>query len=589
MPLFSDIFNRIFGPKASIDTQPKNGFFAPKVEQTADTIKTTEYKPVVTTNNIITKKLVLKKYSKEGVLISQTNHNVGDTIDLQFKKTISVPPPALPVRQFRKITFNSTLNYDLIPGATINIYTQDAENGKVATTSLTAEKTIELTTINDSFADIKIDVSNLGNYIVKGISFKKVNQNDLFSRMATDFEQTDKSYLEITGNQLSDDYIVVFDIIFNPEMYPVLKLESPTLSIDVDETYLNTGLGENFSITFFTKFADSYKITTPTGTKEYAVSSFTKDFANQIVQLNTLEHFGNKFGTANVIITPFSKLTGDGESKTLIITIGKEYEYPRLKSLSYSDYIYIESSTNRDVDAKIDYEYVLTDNVYAYLNNEDDNGLIYKGSAKGSFSINYKELLEAGKLVGNPSKIEVIVVPYNVRGDRTIKGDRKVFTITFDESEFSISSESLKEDFFDVLYTNITEGISYSDDPRYLNHIVEIGDDRQLLIANWDVDPTKFTNFKIDELGNKIPDGDINNSVVIRLYESLPTDIETHTPVWISKLMSLPVINEVSVTGFVGMKCPPLKGPNFNVNVDFVKSNSVDYSSYDEIILSGSE
>ena len=108
-----------------------------------------------------------------------------------------------------------------------------------------------------------------------------------------------------------------------------------------------------------------------------------------------------------------------------------------------------------------------------------------------------------------------------------------------------------------------------------LNHIVEVGDDTQILIANWDVDPTKFTNFKIDELGNTIPDGDINNTIVLRLYEPLPGNIEVHTPVWVSKLMSLPIVSEVKVSGFAGLKCPELKGPNFNASVDFVKSNSL--------------
>ncbi len=603
MPLFKDIFNRltnnkatqtgvglfnnIFSTKFSIGKSASKGIFAPKVEQTANTITTTEYKPVSTTNNIITKKLVVRKFNKNDVMISETKHNIGDTIDLPFKKAQTIPPPPPPVRKYINFTFKSTLDTNLLPNGVVNILSQDIDGNKTSV-NLVQEKTVEISSF-EAFKDIKFDVSGLGNYIVKSIYYKKVNKDDLENRQATDFNSIQQSYLELKSNELISDYIITFDIIYNPDLYPAVSLVSPTQLVEVDETYLRANQGEDFSINFYTKFAESYKITTPTGTKEYLVSEFTTDYKSQLVQLNSLEHFGNKFGNVNVVITPYSTITGDGKSQTLVLTIGKEYEYPRLKSITYEDYIYIPSFSDREITTTIDYEYVLTDNVYFYIGTEDDNGLVYKGGAKGSVKLNYKELLLNGKLKFNsPGKAEVIVVPYNVRGDRTIKGDREIFTITFDEADYNISTQSIKEDLFESLYQTITKDLSYSDDPRYLNHIVEVGDDTQILIANWDVDPTKFTNFKIDELGNTIPDGDINNTIVLRLYEPLPGNIEVHTPVWVSKLMSLPIVSEVKVSGFAGLKCPELKGPNFNASVDFVKSNSLDYASYDEIILSGS-
>ena len=183
MPLFKDIFNKltnnkatksgvglfnnIFGTKFSIGKSASNGIFTPKVTQGANNIVTTEYKPVSTTNNIITKKLVVRKFNKNDVMISETKHNIGDTIDLPFKKIQTIPPPPPPVRKYINFTFKSTLDTNLLPNAVVNIISQDVDGNKTSV-NLVEEKTVEISSF-EAFKDIKFDVSGLGNYIVKSI------------------------------------------------------------------------------------------------------------------------------------------------------------------------------------------------------------------------------------------------------------------------------------------------------------------------------------------------------------------------------------------------------------------------------------
>jgi hypothetical protein len=540
---------------------------------------------VNTTLPTITKKVVIRKFSKNNTLIEEKQHNIGDTIVLNYNR-VSIPNPT-PNRKDITITFKSTIGLEKIPNSVIKIFSNNIE-GNYQEVKLENEKSIKLSTFENSFENLKIEVDKLGDYIVREIKYQKINRYDTNNYTDSEFNNVKSNSLQLSSNELIQDYIVIFDIIYNEDLLPKVEIDTPKFSVDVDETYINTNQGEDFIVTFYTKNADSFKVTTPTGTNEYLVNEFSTTSKKQILQLNSLSDFGNKLGTANIIITPYSEKVGEGISATLLINFGKDYEYSRLKQIEYEDYVYIPSYSNRDVTTQIKYEYILADYVLVYLNEEDDNNLIYKGNLKGEVNLNYKNLYESGKLTeSNPHKVNVIFVPYNVRDTRTIKGDRETFTITFDEAEFTISKETLKEDLFNAIIDNLS--LNYEDDSRYLNHIIEVGDDRQILIANWDVDPSKFTNFKIDELGNTIPDGEINNSVVLRLYEELDGQIEIHTPIWISKLMSLPIITDVIVSGYQPMQCPPLRAPNFTADVDFVKSNSLDFASYDEIILSGSK
>ena len=52
--------------------------------------------------------------------------------------------------------------------------------------------------------------------------------------------------------------------------------------------------------------------------------------------------------------------------------------------------------------------------------------------------------------------------------------------------------------------------------------------------------------------------------------------------------MTNPLIETVILTEQSDLQCPPLKGPNFDIEVDFVKGQSTNYESLDNLILSGS-
>ena len=49
--------------------------------------------------------------------------------------------------------------------------------------------------------------------------------------------------------------------------------------------------------------------------------------------------------------------------------------------------------------------------------------------------------------------------------------------------------------------------------------------------------------------------------------------------------MSLPIIQNVILTGTSEDNCKPLKAPNFNIDVDFTQGQSTTFETYDDILL----
>ena len=142
------------------------------------------------------------------------------------------------------------------------------------------------------------------------------------------------------------------------------------------------------------------------------------------------------------------------------------------------------------------------------------------------------------------------------------------FQINKDKNEMYRMNFKLSKKEIAALRKNLKLNLANED--AYLSHLASFDiSDKQILVSNWAPDYTTFTKFKTDELGNQVPDGDINKSIVLKLYEPLPTNINKNDKLWISKLMSLPIIQNVILTGTSDDNCKPLRAPNFGIDVDF--------------------
>ena len=129
----------------------------------------------------------------------------------------------------------------------------------------------------------------------------------------------------------------------------------------------------------------------------------------------------------------------------------------------------------------------------------------------------------------------------------------------------------------------------FDKEDKYLTHIANFGNDEQIIISSWEEDDFTLSKKSEDEFGNTIvkPE-DIVESTILKLYNPLTASINENTTLWISKLLTNPLIETIVLSEQDDIKCPPIKGPNFSVEVDFVVGQSTNYESLDNLILSSS-
>ena len=164
--------------------------------------------------------------------------------------------------------------------------------------------------------------------------------------------------------------------------------------------------------------------------------------------------------------------------------------------------------------------------------------------------------------VGDKIRIPISLTPItqNLRKEQ-VKGETETFTVLFDKGDLtiprSVAINRLAEGFISQ-FTNCE-----FDDSKYLTHLLHLGNGDNKVITTW--------------VGSE-------NSLILKLYEPLPTSVRTNDKVWITKIQANPIIETITLVGDGIDYCPPLKGPNFTLESD----NGIGYQVYDELLASGS-
>ena len=235
---------------------------------------------------------------------------------------------------------------------------------------------------------------------------------------------------------------------------------------------------------------------------------------------------------------------------------------PDIRNISYPSELIGPDFVGTDVNFQISYQSVNTDYIRIY------NGTNYtQVSPSGNTPLNIKKLIElGGSNIAEDQRNIVLnlkLIPYNISGIETVVGKEEFITIKFIKSNFTIPRNVAINRIAEGFIGQFNRSILREKTSKYLTHLLHFGEGDNKLITTW--------------TGSQ-------NSLILKLYEPLPTSIQTNQQVWVSKILANPIIDTIRLVGDTTQNCPPLKGPNFSLEID----NGIGYQVFDELIASGS-
>jgi hypothetical protein len=311
------------------------------------------------------------------------------------------------------------------------------------------------------------------------------------------------------------------------------------------------------------------------------------DSVRAVIGNDVIEYINLGDGDKSVIIIPETKFDrigiykiniiprnqdGDGTPIEISVTVIDEVWVgePDIKNIQYPSVIQGADYVGTNVDFEVSWESVNTD--WVKVSRYGSNSFI-KGPSTGKITLNIQNLLELDGLSFSQNENEIDITltltPYNESGKEVLKGKEEILQIKFSKGLLTIPRSVAINRILDGFISQLDTDILSIDASKYLTHTLHLGDGDNKVITTW-TGSVSSNNEK---------------SLILKLYEPLPTSVQPNDQVWISKYQSNPVIEIVTISGLDEDYCSPLKGPNFTLEPD----NGIGFKVYDELIASGSE
>jgi hypothetical protein len=401
-----------------------------------------------------------------------------------------------------------------------------------------------------------------------------------------DFKNIDYSILnevatsfEIPTSELKNN-IVVF-LTFEQEV----KFSAPKISLSQNQYDIRIKESDTeipFTISFATENTDEVLVYL-SPEKTLRIPAIDKS-----VTLYFRKDFAEVYGSKKLIFVPISNNYGTGNNTEVIVNFVAINDYPSIVEIEFADTIDVPAFSDFNIEYSVIYNTFAATSVDVYLKLKDELGtqLFKNQPPTGELKINLKTLREAYPLWAGSDNITLTFIPYNRGGAEELVGNDYVISTKLILPSIQLDEDIIGTALFDSFYEKL-KIIEPGKDSKYLSHLANFGDNEQILISSWENDDFTLSKKGEDNLGNIIVTDKVE-SIILKLYSPLPAVVTENSTFWITKLMSNPLIETVILNDQANLKCPPLKGPNFDIDVDFVSGKSTNYESLDDLILSGS-
>ena len=521
------------------------------------------------------------------------NFNFG-SIPLRFKSSISTPPIKPPFDSGNERIIKTNLN----PNSQIEIAFSSNLPNEVRDTLSLSYQIVYGTTIVDSgvvgissniFKEFSNEIINnsIVNFEVRGNLPDGIGIEGIYSGIKSqfngDFSRLNKVpyAFNVPASQLRNSFLVIADVVKEIKFAePKITLGAPNYTINVKESDSEKAV----IIPFNTDQADNVIIYIDENTTLRVPAS------DKQVTLYFQKDFKKVYGSKKIILVAEGDNYGTGQRAETIITFISINDFPSITETTAPDVLDIPSFSDYNIDYEITYSTFSATSVDASLKLKDGSrvGIFSNFPKNGKLKINIKTLREQYPNWVGSDNITLILQPYNRGGSENLIGNEYEVVTKLIIPTLELNEELISKALFDS-FTESLQVIEPELDSKYLTHLANFGNNEQIIISSWETDKWTLSKKSEDSLGNVyVKPADEIESYILKLYSPLNANIVNNSTLWVTKLMSNPLIETIVLNEQDNLSCPPIKGPNFSIDVDYIKGQSTNYESLDDLILSGS-
>jgi len=309
-----------------------------------------------------------------------------------------------------------------------------------------------------------------------------------------------------------------------------------------------------------------------------AVDGFIRLFFNK--------DFNGVFGRKKIYILPFSNQYGTGVRTECLINFIAVNDFPSIIQITAPETIDIPSFSDLNIEFEVSYESfaVTSVDVDILLKDKTRTPLFTSLPNNGTFKINLKTISKNYSGWNGSETLNLIFKPINNAGSKKLIGNEYEVITNISYSPIKLDEDIIKTAIFDAFKEHL-RFVEPEPDSKFLTHLANFSNDEHILISSWETDNWTLSEKIEDELGNQKISKQVD-SIILKLYSPLPADIVVNSTFWITKLMTNPLIETVILSEQNNIECPPIKGPNFGIDFDYIAGNSIGFESLDNLIFS---